>query len=1079
MKKMKSTKKYKLYLLCVEMTLFGLFQPGGLSAQNDVRKNVSLKEVSVNELVKKLGEIYPYSFFITDEKASDVIVSVEVKGATVEQALTHAFIGKNLAFAKKNKSIVISYKTNGIPGHSGIEKSITGFVTDRYGEPLIGASVIENGTKNGTVTDTDGRFSISTTQGTLLTVSYIGYETQKIKVGDKTDFQITLQENQKLLDEIVVIGYGTVKKSDLAGSVASVSAKQFKDQPVKRVEDILQGRTSGVEVTQLSGMPAGEVKVRVRGTTSINKSSDPLYVVDGIIASTGLNALNPNDIQSIEILKDASATAIYGSRGANGVVLVTTKQGVEGKTQIYADVAIGISNIIKKYDLLNAYEYATALNEYKGSSTISAVDLEAYRTGAKGIDWQNLMLQTGISQDYKLGFSGGTATNRYHISANILDMTAMTITTKFQRGQLRANFDNNLTRWLTISTKLNASRTTTSNYSIDMMNFLNYSPTMEMKDPVTGVYNKDPFNAVDNNPYGKRMANREDSYQYHLNGNMNLTFKIIDGLTLSVQAGANYYHNPNYTFTSKLAAPGAISSMLNASVMNIFWQNTNNLTYDKTSGDHHLTATFVWETSSNENRRLEIIGSNLSNESVSYWNFKNAAVRDGGNAYSADAIVSGLGRLMYSYKGRYMLTGTFRADASSKFQTTKNKWGFFPSGALAWDIAQEGFMSDLNMFHQLKTRVSFGVVGNQDIERYSTLGMLGTTSYDGWGTSQSHTGYWGARLATPDVTWESTYQYNAGIDASVLDGRLNFTVEYFLKDSKNLLFRKPSPLYNGGGSFWVNQGEIKNSGVEFSISAYPFGNRNFINWETSLNASYVKNTIVDLAGNDILLGENNTGYGGGPIQAMQVGYPMGSFYLYKWKGFNSTGANLYERLADGSLTTSPTAADLTVMGQSDPDWTLGWNNTFTWKNWTLNLFFNAALGYNRLNMSRFALASQIGKYRFISLRESYYQAWDKVDNKADALYASHSNSDNKTYPDSDFWLEDASFMKLKNISISYDIPKAKAKIADIQLSISGQNVWTLTKYTGMDPEVYSTYNGVDLGAYPVPRTFTFGVKLNF
>jgi hypothetical protein len=277
----------------------------------------------------------------------------------------------------------------------------------------------------------------------------------------------------------------------------------------------------------------------------------------------------------------------------------------------------------------------------------------------------------------------------------------------------------------------------------------------------------------------------------------------------------------------------------------------------------------------------------------------------------------------------------------------------------------------------------------------------------------------------------------------------------------------------------VNRGEMKNSGIEFSVNAVPFDNKNGISWETSLNASYVRNEIVDLAGQDEEKGANNTAYGGGPIQIMKVGYPVGSFYLYKWKGFNSQGANLYERAADGSLTTNPTSNDLTVMGQSEPAWTFGWNNTLTWRKWTVNLFFNAALGHNRLNMSRFALASQIGKYRFIALRESYFQGWDKVENKAGALYPSHSNSENKNYPDSDFWLENASFLKLKNFSISYSIPKEQAKIADVQLSISGQNLWTLTKYTGMDPEVYSAYDGVDLGAYPIPRTFTFGVKLNF
>lgn len=958
-------------------------------------------------------------------------------------------------------------------------KVYSGIVTDAdSNEPVIGVNITLKSERTGTITDLSGKFSIKAPVGATLSLSYIGYVTKEITLGENTNLAITMQEDRKQLSEVVVIGYGIAKKSDITGAVASVSSKQFKDQPIKRVEDILQGRTSGVEVTNLSGLPGGSPKIRIRGTTSINKSSDPLYVVDGIVSTGGLDGLNPADIQSLEVLKDASATAIYGSRGANGVVLVTTKKGVEGKTQIYVDVAIGVSNIIKKYDLLNAYEYATALNDYKGAATISSEDMEAYKNGSKGIDWQNKMLQTGISQDYKIGFSGGTAKARYHISGNLLDMTAMTITTKYQRAQLRANFDNELTKWLTLSTKLNASRTHRHNNGIDMMTFLNYSPTMEMRDPVTGVYNTDPFNAVDKNPYGRRVVNYEDDYQYQLNANMDLVFKIIDGLTFSVQAGVNYLHSPSYSFVSKLSGPGVINGMSNASNMNLFWQNTNNVTYDKTFGDHHITATAVFEASSNESRSLGISGANLGNEFVGYWNVKNAATRDASNGYSAEAIVSGLGRIMYNYKGKYMLTGTFRADGSSKFQKS-NKWGFFPSGAIAWDIAKEGFMSDQDIFQQLKVRGSFGIAGNQDIGRYSTLGMLSQTSYEGWGSSSSHTGYWASTLATPDVTWESTYQYNVGLDASVFDGRLNFTVEWFRKDSKDLLFRKEIPLYNGGGSFWVNQGEVRNSGFEFSVSATPLTEKDIFGWETSLTASYIKNKIVNLAGSDYITGESFTGYGGGPMQIMKVGYPLGSFYLYNWKAFNNEGANLYERLSDGSLTTNPTADDLRVKGQSEPKWSFGWNNTLTWKNWSLNLFFNAALGYDRLNMSRFALASEIGKFRFISLAESYNQGWDKVENKADALYASHRNPDNKNYPDSDFWLEDASFIKLKNLSISYNIPKKITKFADVQLSVSGQNLFTLTKYTGMDPEVYSAYNGVDLGAYPIPRTFTFGMKLNF
>lgn len=791
---------------------------------------------------------------------------------------------------------------------------------------MIGVNITQEGTETGTITDVDGRFVIHATEGAMLHISYIGYETQEVQLGKETNLQILLKEDLTQLDEVVVIGYGAVKKSDLTGSVSSISTKQYKEQPVKRVSDILQGRVTGVQVTNTDGMPGGGVKIRVRGTTSINTGCEPLYVTDGVVGG-GLD-MNPDDIASIEVLKDASATAIYGSRGANGVILITTKKGAEGKPSISVEANVGISNIIKKYDLLSPYEYAQALNYYRGGATISAEDMEAYRTGQKGIDWQDIMLQTGVSQDYRVSVSGGNKKNRYYISANFLDQTAITITTKNQRAQMRVNLDNELTDRLTMSTKLSMSYSHRHNGDIDMMTFLNYSPTMEMRDPETGIYNKDPYNAVDANPYGRRVENYEDSYNYNFDGNVNLTYKIIDGLTFSAQGYLNYSHSPSYTFTSSLTAPGELSGMTNSGVHGVTWQNIENVTYDKTfNKDHHLTATAVFELSGYEGKNISIAGSELNNEFVGYWNVNNAANITANNGYSASSMVSALGRVMYSYKSRYMATVTLRADGSSKF-SEGNKWGYFPSAALAWNIAEENFMQNQNIFDQLKLRASFGVSGNSGISSYSTLGMLAEKNYDSWGSGQIWNGYWSGLPATPDVTWESTYQYNVGVDASVLDGRLSFTAEWFRKDTKDLLLRKPIPAYNGGGSFWVNHGEIRNHGVEFNIAATPVATKD-LRWDTSFNASWLHNEVIDLGGDDFIVGENLTGFGAGPIEIKKVGYPIGSFYVYEWQNFSKDGLNLYKHQADGSYTSTPTSDDLVVKGQAEPSWTFGWNNTVT------------------------------------------------------------------------------------------------------------------------------------------------------
>ena len=972
--------------------------------------------------------------------------------------------------APENNNEVTTNSDTTTDGDAG--KTIKGVINDEQGETIIGASVIIKGEDTGTTSDMDGRFTLEAPEGAILVISYIGYHTQEVKVRKRSLLRVVLKEDNQLLDEVVVVGYGTVKKSDLTGAVSGVSNRQYKNQPVQRVENILQGRTPGVEVTATSGMPGASMKVRVRGTTSINKSSDPLYVIDGIISSSGLDGINPSDIQSMEILKDASSTAIYGSRGSNGVILITTKQGSEGKAQVTFDASVGLSTVRKQYDLLNAYEYATALNDIRGSSTISAEDLEAYKNGTKGINWTDLLTRTGITQDYRLAISGGNEKVKYLISGNVLDQEAITIMSDYKRYGIRANIDSEVKPWLTISAKLNASSLHKHNEGgANWLHVTNFSPTMELKDPETGVYNTDPYNMIGSSPYGEMIVNNSDSYSYNLNANLTLLFKIMKGLTLSVQGGYDYDNSPSYSFRSKLDSPGAINSASNTNALHNYWQNTNNLTWQKQFGDHSFTAMGVWEISRSWDSQLKGTGSNLNNESVGYWNLGNAAIRDASNSYTEFSLASGIVRANYDYKKRYFITAALRADGSSKFQGD-NKWGYFPSAAVAWHIAQESFMSNQHVLDQLKLRASFGVTGNQDIAAYSTLGMLSGASY-GWGTSTSSTGYWGNQFATPDITWEKTYQYDLGLDLSL--GGFNITVDWFKKQTKDLLFQKQVPKYNGGGTYWVNQGKLNNTGVEMSLTTFPV--KGAVTWETSLNASYVKNEVADLAGDDFVLTANYSDLGG-PLQIMKPGYPMGSFYVYQWKGFDDKGANLYQK-ADGSLTTNPTSDDLVVKGQASPKWTVGWNNTVTWKNWTLNVFFNAATGYDRLNISRFMAASMTGVSRFITLRDAYFKGWDHVANKADALYPSLTNTDNKSYANSDFWLEDASFIKLKNISLSYRIPRRVLKFASVQLSVSAQDLFTITRYKGMDPEVYTSYDGLDYGAYPIPRTITFGAKIRF
>lgn len=965
------------------------------------------------------------------------------------------------------------YMAAGLSMAQDATRTITGSVSDQQGQPIPGASVITTDGAHGTITDTNGNFTLTVPEKSTLLFSCLGYNDQKMRVSNlRNEYHASLNEDSSMLRGVVVVGYGSSRKSDLTGSITSVGSETFENQPVKRIADVLQGRSAGVEVTNSSGMVGSGAKIRIRGTTSINKSSDPLYVIDGIITTSGLDGINPQDIESLQVLKDASSTAIYGSRGANGVVLVTTRSGKEGKAQILLDAKVGISQVRKGYDLMSPYEYALALNDIRGAGTISDADLQAYKAGTKGINWIDLMTRTAVSQDYNLSISGGNSNVRYLISGSALDQEAVTINAKYQRFGLRANIDAEVRKWLSISAKLNASMTHKKNGAPNWSHILNLSPTMELKDPVTGIYNNDPYNmGAGSNVYGAVMENKSNSYTYNLNANLNFLFKIVKGLTFSVQGGADYSHMPSYSFTSSKVAPGNTSSMSNSGNMHRYWQNTNNLTYNGVFNGHTISATAVWEMSGTYDTALSISGKDLSNEGVGYWNVNNAATRSESNSYSSSTLASGIARVSYDYGKRYFVTAAFRADGSSKFQG-KNKWGFFPSAALAWDIAAEDFMKGQNVVSQLKLRASYGVSGNEAISAYSTMGMLSETLY-GWGTTTGYTGYWGNTFATPDLTWEKTTQYDVGMDMNI--GGVEISLDWFRKETKDLLFQKQVPGYNGGGTYWVNQGELLNTGAELTINAFPL--KGSVVWETDFNAAYIHNEVVDLAGNEFIYQANYSDLGGA-MQIMKPGYPLGSFNVYQWTGFDENGANLYLK-KDGSKTTSPTSDDLVIKGNASPKWTMGWNNTLTWRRWTLNVFFNAALDFDRLNISRYTTASMSGGSRFITLKDAYFKGWDYVQDKSQALYPNVKNPENKVLTNSDFWLEDASFLKLKNISLSYYIPRRVTKFAGIRLTLSAQDLFTFTKYSGMDPEVYSGYDGLDYGAYPVPRTYTFSIQFRF
>mgnify|MGYP002604045914 CR=1 FL=1 len=727
----------------------------------------------------------------------------------------------------------------------------------------------------------------------------------------------------------------------------------------------MQGRVSGVQVEN-SGVPGGSVKIRVRGSGSINKSNDPLYVVDGIVRESGLDGINPEDIQSMQVLKDASSTAIYGSRGSNGVVLVTTKTGLAGATQVTLDASFGVANVYKRYDLLNSREYAQALVD-AGKKTQD--EMSVYLNGTNpGIDWQDEIFRTGITQNYKVAVSSGNDKTQFYLSGNYMGQTGVVIESKNERYQAKANVTSQVTPWLHVTADVNASHNIRKGGSFatgkdnPIWIAMNYSPTMQMMDG--NNYAKDPINSIASNPVGILRLQGGETMTDVFTGHVDLRFNLAKGLTFTTTNGVDYYDAKSYSFSSKRVNPS--NSMGNSDTYRMMLQSSNNFTYMGKWNKHSLTSTAVYEVTKYEERLMNISGKNLLTESVGWWDASMAQSRDVSNGIQNWALVSGVARVMYNYNDRYQLTGTFRADGSSRF--SKNKWGFFPSVAAAWTISNEKFMKNVKAVQDLKLRASFGIVGNQAIDPYSTLGLMTQTKYN-FGTSSDYVGYWANDIATPELTWEKTRQFDVGLDFSMFNHRLSMSVDYFDKRTTDALLKKTMPNYKGGASYWVNDGEISNRGVDISLTAHLIQHKNFT-WSTTVNGTYLKNRVEKLAG-----GENYYFFGSKPASGMvdeasiiKPGYAIGSFYGYIWTGLDESGKDTYQDM-DNSGTID--GFDRRVIGKATPDFTVGWNNTLTYKNWDLNLFFNGAFGADRLNLARFTMASMVGDSRFITLREAY------------------------------------------------------------------------------------------------------------
>ena len=1012
---------------------------------------------------------------------------------------------------------------------SGVAQAriITGKVISPDGMSIPGVNVVLKGTVTGTVTDADGQYSISVPgSASILVFSFLGYEKQEIPVGDQRTLNVTLNPTDEMLSDVVVIGYGSVKKSDLTGSVVSVKADEIQSVHATTFDQALQGRAAGVQVIQTNGTPGGETNIRIRGTSSVNASSEPLYVIDGMLVNSDggevsvsgrgprigpLASINPNDIESIEVLKDASAAAIYGSRGANGVILITTRRGKEGAGKIDLDVYYGVQQVARKLDLLNAAEYATLVNDAAIAAGQTPIYVNPANLG-EGTDWQEELLQLAPTSNYQLSFTGGTAATKYAVSGSYFTQEGIVIGSDFNRFSFRINLDQEINKYISMGTNLSfsglrANRVETGPGAIVggvVANALQMNPILPVYDatrPGGYTYEHDRKDGI-GNPVAEALDYESLTSTYRILGNSYLNFRIAKGLEFKTSLGidgltskSNSY-GPNYL--KRTATSLGVASI--ADLMAITWLNENILSYKYDINDqHHLDVLFGFTAQQFKNESLFAFGLEFSDNRTGYHNLGAALnPQNPGNGESKWSMISYLGRANYNIQDKYLFTFSGRIDGSSKF-AEGNKYGFFPSGAFAWRASEEDFIKDSELISNLKVRASYGFIGNQSIGPFQSLaliGPLGQGVFNSGAGSETFIGSEPLSYPNKDLKWETTEQANLGVDFGVWDNRLSITADVYLKKTTDLLLSTPIPYTTGFGGTLLNVGNVENKGLDIDLRTVNL--KGPFSWNSSFNISVNRNKITNLASEeDIQLGVGNI---------LREGEPIGSFYGYVFegifqsdeeaasspvlKGQEATGANPLSRAKagdrkyrnlDGNNVIDEN--DRTLIGSAEPAFIYGINNELSFRNFTFTFFFQGSQGNEMVNLNNANLENFNGQQNVLA--EAGLNRWtpENRGNKYPRALAAGS-LDNAF---SSRLVEDASYLRLKNINLSYNVPLSvinRIGFKNLTVYASATNLLTLTKYTGYDPEgnAYGTTTnivGVDNGNYPQTKTYTLGLQLGF
>lgn len=1084
-----------LILICISQT-FAL----GTYSQN-ARLNLNLSNVTVEQVLGAIEDQSEFYFMYESTKINvDRKVTVNFTNKKVDDVLNELFAGSGVIYKINNRQIALT--TEYSVAEIQQTNKVSGKVSDSSGSPLPGVSVVLKGTNNGTITDINGNYSLSNiSANAILQFSFIGMKTQEVAVGSNSTIDVTLAEETVGIEEVVAIGYGTARKSDLTGSVSSVSSAKFAEQNVVRIDQILQGRAPGVVVTANSGAPGGEAKVRIRGSNSALGSNDPLYVVDGYVGAD-YNMINPNDIESVEVLKDASSTAIYGSRGSNGVIIITTKGGKKGKLVVNYQGAVSVSQIIGTVPVLNASDFATVVNERNTALgenlTFTPDQINTFKqTG--GTDWQNEIYRQALVKEHQLGISGATEKTTFLVSANYLDQPGIIENTAYKRYTLRSNmttqfndklsFRMNITGANMMNLNNQIRQGSTSNPNVQA---LTWAPTTPKYDANGNYTISDPINSNKPNPLA--LVYDQESKNETTFGNIvgGLKFEFIKGLALDVQYAVDFLTRNSKGFSGNYVTNFTPNASIN-NAQQVTLQNTNTLSFNRTLNEiHKINAVAVFETQEFKGNYSGASAANLKFPALKYDNLAQAGSFSASSSFTKWTLMSFLGRVNYSLKDKYLLSVSVRRDGSSKF-SGDNKFSTFPAAALGWNLAEEGLVKDLNLFSKLKLRGSWGFTGSQAIAPYATQSAYSNVIYAFDNTTLTS----GIQLGNPgnkDLKWETTEQKDLGLEVGFFGGRLNAEFDYFVKNTKDLLLNRPLPGYMGGGALTSNVGEISNKGWEFTIGGTILKTKDF-SWESDFNVTDVKNEVVSLGDISKQLftatsGTNTTGTNKISEFVYQPGSPLGSYwgvkYLGTWKPSeaaaaakfgNVPGDARYEDL-DGDFIIG--ASDYQIIGCGMPTTSAGWNNTMNYKNFTLNFFFQGIFGADKLNYSRAAgYGGMDTRQPYIAeIRDRYVPGVNEI-SEIPAF-----SKTGKIIHQSTMFMESGDFVRLKNLSLSYNLPKSVLpNVGGVKFSFQATNLLTITKYKGIDPESSSwgsgtdLFQGADYGSYPNSRTYTFGLSI--